>query len=115
MSLSIEVAYASPSQQILIPLQVEPGTTIQQAIQQSKILEHCAEIDLGTMAVGVFGEVKALNALVEENDRIEIYRTLLHDPKELRRQRAEQNPFNLTKKQKNRRKDRDASSPFKNE
>lgn len=100
MSLPIEVVFASPTQQCLIPLNVTVGTTIRQAILQSHILEHCPEIDLDTMAVGIFGEVKTLDEPVEAKDRIEIYRPLSNDPKDLRKKRAEVNPRHLTKRQK---------------
>jgi len=87
--LSIEIAYASAQQGWLIPLNVEKGTTIQQAIIISGILEQCPDINLQTNKVGLFSKIVELDALVRSGDRIEIYRPLILDPKEARRLRAE--------------------------
>ncbi|MCH8846904.1 MAG: RnfH family protein [Proteobacteria bacterium] len=89
ISIPIEVAYASPHQSWLIPLIVEDGTTIQQAIVTSGILDQCTAIDLETNEVGIFSKIVALDTLVRAGDRIEIYRPLILDPKQARRLRAE--------------------------
>ncbi len=88
--MPIEVAYASPVQSCLIPLNVETGTTIAQAITSSRILEHCPEIDLEINKVGIFSNIAMLDTLLRAGDRIEIYRPLVLDPKEARRLRAEE-------------------------
>ena len=87
--ISIEVAYASPEQSWLIPLSVEEGSTIKQAIVSSGILEQCPEINLEINKVGIFSKIIALDTLLRAGDRIEIYRPLILDPKEARRLRAE--------------------------
>ena len=87
--LSIEIAYASAQQSWLIPLNVEKGTTVQQAIIISGILEQCPDINLQTNKVGLFSKIVELDVLVRAGDRIEIYRPLILDPKEARRLRAE--------------------------
>lgn len=84
----VEVVYATPLQQTLIPLQVPPGTTIVQAIALSSIGERHPEIDLTTQAVGIFGERTSLERVLHDGDRIEIYRPLQADPKQARRRRA---------------------------
>ncbi|MEE8233841.1 MAG: RnfH family protein [Gammaproteobacteria bacterium] len=89
ISFPIEVAYASSQQSWLIPFNVEEGTTIQQAIEISGILERCPEIDLETNKVGIFSKIVALDVLIRAGDRIEIYRPLIIDPKQARRLRAE--------------------------
>jgi putative ubiquitin-RnfH superfamily antitoxin RatB of RatAB toxin-antitoxin module len=87
--IPIEVAYASANQSWLIPFEVEEGTTVQQAIASSGILEQCLDINLQTNKVGLFSKIIELDVLVRAGDRIEIYRPLILDPKEARRLRAE--------------------------
>jgi Uncharacterized protein conserved in bacteria len=88
---NIEVIYATPEQQVLIELTVKSGTTIEQAIQQSGVLAEHQDIDLSENKVGIFSQVKPLDYVLKENDRIEIYRPLIADPKAKRREKAEQN------------------------
>ncbi len=89
--LSIEVAYALPERQVIIALQVEAGCTVEEAIQESGLLVQFPEIDLREQAVGVFSQPRSLAALVQDGERIEIYRRLLRDPKETRRLKARTN------------------------
>ena len=86
--LHIEVAYARPDRQLIIPLDVPEGTTLEQAIVQSRIQEQFPEIDPATAKVGIFGKLGKLSAPVRAGDRIEIYRPLIADPKAVRKQRA---------------------------
>lgn len=86
--LDIEVAFANPDEQLIIPVQLAEGSSVQQAINQSGILERYPEIDLSVMKVGVFGKICALEKIVEAGDRVEIYRPLLQNPMEARRNRA---------------------------
>lgn len=87
--LSVEVAYALPEKQYLQRVTVEEGTTIEQAIIASGLLELRADIDLTKNKVGIYSRPAKLHDVVNDGDRIEIYRPLIADPKELRRQRAE--------------------------
>ena len=87
-SFPIEVVYAKPDIQVLIPLEVEEGTTLRTAIERSGVLERFPEIDLSENKVGIFGKAAALSATPGEGDRIEIYRPLIADPKEARKKRA---------------------------
>lgn len=87
--IPIEVAYASSVQSWLIPISVEEGSTIKQAIAISGILEQCPEINLEINKIGIFGNIATLDTLLRAGDRIEIYRPLILDPKEARRLRAE--------------------------
>ncbi len=84
----VEVVYASPQQQTLIPLQVPAGTTLGQALVLSGIVQQHPEIDLATQPVGVFGELATRERVLREGERVEIYRALLADPKQARRRRA---------------------------
>jgi uncharacterized protein len=87
--LSIEVCYALPDQQALIAVDLPEGATLQQALDASGILQRFPRIDLTTQKVGVFGKIKALDAVLADHDRVEIYRPLLVDPKLSRQRRVE--------------------------
>ena len=84
----VEVAFATPARQAILEAQVPAGATVEQAIRQSGILERFPEIDLAKNPVGIFGERARLADVVQDGDRVEIYRPLIADPKEARRARA---------------------------
>lgn len=86
--ISIEVAYATPSAQWVIPCQVQRSATIERAIKLSGILAQCPELVLEELVVGVFSVARRLSDVVKANDRIEIYRPLVCDPKDARRVNA---------------------------
>ena len=92
----IEVIYALPEEQQLITLDVEQGTTVEQAIKLSGVLEKYPEIDLANCKVGIFGKVTKTDEVLRDKDRIEIYRPLIADPKESRRKRAEKKEARTT-------------------
>ena len=87
-TLTVEVACALPRRQLILELQVDQGTTAEQAIRASGILEQFPEIDLASSKVGIFGKPCKLTDRLHEGDRVEIYRPLIADPKEIRKQRA---------------------------
>ena len=91
----IEVAYAKPEKQIIISIDVEDNCIIEDAIKQSDILSQFPEIDLDNNKVGVFGKAAKLTDTLRENDRVEIYRPLIADPKESRRARAAKKERNV--------------------
>lgn len=86
--INIEIAYALPDRYYLKPFKVDEGTMIQTAILQSGILQQFTEIDLRENKVGIYSRPAKLNDQLKDGDRIEIYRPLLADPKEIRRKRA---------------------------
>ena len=86
--INIEIAYALPERYYLKSFQVDEGITVQTAITQSGILSQFPEIDLSTNKIGIFSRPIKLTDVLKEGDRIEIYRPLLADPKEIRRKRA---------------------------
>lgn len=88
--IHVEVVYALPHEQKVFELAVESDLTVQDIIEQSGVLLAYPEIDLKENKVGVFSRNVKLDATVRDKDRIEIYRPLLADPKEIRRKRAEQ-------------------------
>ena len=87
-NLLVEVAYALPDRQVLLELEVEGGTTVQQAIQRSGILQRYPGIQLARGRVGIFGRRVELDAPLRDGDRVEIYRPLVADPREARRRRV---------------------------
>ncbi len=87
--LAIEVVYGTPTRQEIINFTVGPNTTIEQAVLASGIIEDFPEIDLTINKVGIWNRVAKLSDIVKDLDRIEIYRPLLADPKEVRKRRAE--------------------------
>jgi hypothetical protein len=87
--MTVEVAYALPEEQVILTLEVANECTVEEAIKRSGILETFPQIDLASDKVGIFGKMCKLDTKPRNKDRIEIYRKLIADPKESRRQQAE--------------------------
>jgi putative ubiquitin-RnfH superfamily antitoxin RatB of RatAB toxin-antitoxin module len=87
-SIKVEVCYALADAQDLVALELEAGASVLQAIRASGLLVRYPEINLDANKVGVFAKLVKLDAEVRDRDRVEIYRPLIADPKEVRRQRA---------------------------
>ncbi|MBB3304552.1 MULTISPECIES: RnfH family protein [unclassified Enterobacter] len=87
--ISVEVVYALPDKQYLRAVTLKEGATVEQAIKASGLLSLRKDIDLNSNKVGIYSRPVKLADVVQDGDRIEIYRPLIADPKELRRQRAE--------------------------
>jgi putative ubiquitin-RnfH superfamily antitoxin RatB of RatAB toxin-antitoxin module len=85
----IEVAYARKDKQVVLELQMPADTNIEQAIMASGILKQYAEINLDESEIGIFGKVYSKGQRLQTGDRVEIYRPLIHSPKDARRIRAE--------------------------
>lgn len=86
--INIEIAYALPDRYYLKSFNVDEGTMVQTAILQSGILQQFTDIDLRQNKVGIFSRPAKLTDTLKDGDRVEIYRPLLADPKEIRRKRA---------------------------
>jgi uncharacterized protein len=88
--VEIEVVYAAVDRQVLLAMAVAPGTSLRAAVQASGIAAQFPELNLADCPLGIFGKVVADAEVraVQAGDRIEIYRPLLADPKEVRRLRA---------------------------
>ena len=84
----VEIAYALPEEQVIISIKVPTIFNVQQAIEKSGIQKKFPSIDLSKNKVGIFGKKTTLDHLLKDRDRIEIYRPLILDPKEMRRKRA---------------------------
>ena len=87
--IQIEVVYGLPNRQELITLVVDEGATLEQGIIQSGILNTFEDIDLAINKVGIWNRAAKLSDKLRDLDRIEIYRPLIADPKEVRKRRAE--------------------------
>ena len=86
--ISIEVIYAEAGRQDSSRLTLPEDATLNEAIQRSGVLQRCPTIDLARNPVGIFGRVRTLDQVLADGDRVEIYRALRGDPKQIRRQRA---------------------------
>lgn len=86
--MRVEVAYARPEVQLILPLEVPAGTRAMAAIEASRIAEQIPGLDLARAVIGVFGQVVSHDRVLEEGDRVEIYRPLPLDPKLARRARV---------------------------
>jgi len=87
--IQIEVVYGLPNRQELITLSVNAGTLLEQGIIESGILKVFDNIDLRINKVGIWNRVAKLSDELKNLDRIEIYRPMIADPKEVRKRRAE--------------------------
>lgn len=88
-AIRVEVVYALPERQYVRKLQLTEGSSVEQAIRASGLLDLRKDIDLAKNKVGIYSRPAKLDDVLSEGDRVEIYRPLIADPKELRRQRAE--------------------------
>lgn len=84
-TIHVEVAYARPDAQRVVGVDVPRLSTAEEAIRLSKITELFPEIDLSQQAIGIFGKKVARGTMLKQGDRVEIYRPLTADPKEVRR------------------------------
>lgn len=89
-TINVEVMYALPAQQPLLRVRLAEGATVEDAIRQSGVLDAFPEIDLAKNKVGIFSKLVKLDEKLRDKDRVEIYRPLIADPKEVRRKRAEE-------------------------
>lgn len=87
-SINVEVVYALAARQEILRVKLPDGASVQQALDSSGLLQKYPEIDLAKNKVGVFGKLTKLDASLRDKDRVEIYRPLIADPKEVRKQRA---------------------------
>ncbi|WMT13677.1 RnfH family protein [Serratia fonticola] len=87
--IRVEVVYALPERQYVRQIKLAAGSSVEQAILTSGLLELRSDIDLASNKVGIYSRPAKLSDELNDGDRVEIYRPLIADPKELRRQRAE--------------------------
>lgn len=87
-TLHVTVAWTTPQVQELVPVRLPAAATVAEAIARSG-LATAYDLDLSVVAVGIFGKRCTLDTLLEDGDRVELWRPLVADPKEARRRRAE--------------------------
>ena len=87
-NIPIEVVYALPEKQLLKSLTVPAGSTVEQVIHYSGIMDLSPEIDFKKNRLGIFGKLVGLQTAVQAYDRVEVYRPLVIDPKEARKLRV---------------------------
>lgn len=86
--IKVEVSYALPHKQVILELEVAEGTTALEAARQSGVAEKFEGIDLDNAKMGIFGKVVSPRQGLKAGDRVEVYRPLVADPKEVRKERA---------------------------
>lgn len=89
VNIRIEVAFALPEKQTLLEVMIVEGTNVKDAVLESGIMVRYPEIDLDVNAVGIWNRTCKLTDIPRDGDRIEVYRPLIADPKDVRRRRAE--------------------------
>lgn len=87
-TIRVEVAYGDAERQKIIALVAHPGMTARQAVERSGMVRFFPEIDMQALDLGIFSNACPPDTVLRDGDRVEIYRPLLCDPKEMRRQRA---------------------------
>lgn len=87
-TINIEVVYALPDRQDVVALSLPEGATVQQAVEASGLPRQYPEIDLVRGKFGIYSKLARPDNALRDRDRVEIYRPLIADPKEVRKQRA---------------------------
>ncbi len=87
--LEVEVVFALPEEQQLLVVSLSQGATVADAIAAAGVAGKFPEMDIDSLEVGIWGRVTDRDALVKAGDRVEIYRPLLRDPREARRDLAQ--------------------------
>lgn len=87
-TIHVEVVYALPQEQVLFSVRVPQGASVAEVVRVSGVLAKYPELGRGNIKLGIYGKLSQPEAIVRDHDRIEIYRPLLADPKEVRRRRA---------------------------
>ena len=90
-AIQVEVVYALPQRQEVIPVTLPEGATVRQAVEASGLLHKYPDIELdGANKLGVFAKLTKVDAVLRDRDRVEIYRPLIADPKAVRKKRADE-------------------------
>ncbi len=86
--ISVQVVYAMPDQQDVVSIKLPRGAVLRQALEACGLLQKYPEIDMENGRFGIFSRLTKLDTVLRDLDRVEIYRPLIADPKQVRRQRA---------------------------
>lgn len=87
-TFQVEVIYALPDEQKILTVDLQEGQTAKDAIERSGILQRYPELDIDKLVIGIFGKKVKLDKALRDRDRVEIYRPLIADPKEVRKRKA---------------------------
>lgn len=87
-TMHVDVVYALPERQEVVSLDLAAGSTVSQALEASGLLARYPEIDLSKNKLGIYAKLAKPDTVLRDRDRVEIYRPLIADPKEVRKQRA---------------------------
>lgn len=87
--IKVEIVYALPQTATCLSIDVAEGTSVEQAVLQSGLLEKCPEIDANKLSLGIWNRTVKNHQVLKDGDRIEVYRPLIADPKDARRRRAD--------------------------
>jgi len=87
-TFQVEVIYALPDEQKILTVDLQEGQTAKDAIELSGILQRYPELDIDKLVIGIFGKKVKLDKALRDRDRVEIYRPLIADPKEVRKRKA---------------------------
>jgi putative ubiquitin-RnfH superfamily antitoxin RatB of RatAB toxin-antitoxin module len=87
--IAVEVAYATPELQRIKKLDIAPGTTAREAVALSGLEQAFEGADLSGCRLGIFGRLVSDEHVLRAGDRVEIYRPLVNDPREKRRELAQ--------------------------
>ncbi|PPC92362.1 MAG: RnfH family protein [Methylobacter sp.] len=85
--MNVGVCYAEYDRQLWVRLEVPDDSTVEQAISISGLLKKYPEINLETQKVGIFGKIASMDTPLKEGDRIEIYRPITADPKQVKKRK----------------------------
>ncbi|HWV18731.1 MAG TPA: RnfH family protein [Rhodocyclaceae bacterium] len=86
-NVNIQVIYAWPGERDLLNLSLPAGSTLQQAVEASGLLTKHG-LSAETSKFGIYGKQAKPDVVLRERDRVEIYRPLIADPKEMRKARV---------------------------
>lgn len=86
--IHVEVVYALHDRQKAVTVQLLAGASVREAVERSGLLAEFPDIDLAKNKLGIWNKLAKPDAVLRDKDRVEIYRPLIADPKEVRRQRA---------------------------
>ena len=88
--IAVEVCYALAQRQWRVLLRLPPDSTVEDAIDRSNLKLTIRDLVVDDDHVGIFGRKVTLQTALSDGDRIELYRSLQCDPKQVRRERAAQ-------------------------
>jgi putative ubiquitin-RnfH superfamily antitoxin RatB of RatAB toxin-antitoxin module len=86
--ITVEVVFAVPERQKLVTVKLEQGATVADALTASGLKQQFRDTDFAGLQTGIWGRLADRGNVVRDGDRVEIYRELVRDPKEARRELA---------------------------